>query len=632
MPLIVDAMPEQMALAQTPGAFGARAVKILRNIGETGKADILEKMQTTVAETVRAKAKAIIEPYVMYLLGGKLIEEGVEGTKAYLGETPAESVAAVFTNPQLLAERVGGMIPYTVGTVALAIATEGTAAPFILTYLIEGEAAAQAAADRGASPAEQSDIGQIVGFINGAVEMWQVSKILEFVGGKAATKAFAGNASKAAVAKVAASSAAKSAWSKGVSVGVETVKLAVTEGGQETLQQATTETATCGITNEPLDPGFWERLILAGGLGAVASVITGGLFAGGQKALGIKAKTETAAPEAAAAPPVSAEAPVGAETPPAAAVAPAQPEDAKARKDAPLVELMAAEDALEMAFAAVRAAKPADLSAAKKSMVAAAVTWEAALARYTTWRDADVALAPAQPETVPEVGDETGVDRGMVVLPRGEPAAAERVVPAPEPGRDLMPAEPAAVEPSRWERGEESLAEKFSSGLYAGSVLEGGEVDPRADKGAWRSMGPKELQSILAGKMSGGAANAGKKGHYYSWFPSYSAAIKGKKGKPKFLVEFAGQASEDETTVTPVGRADISGVWVSEGGEWRKITPQALETEYGFSAPALARQEPTAAPAAATGFLSILTTEEQDEAERLKREIAHDMRSPQAVG
>ncbi|MBE3037470.1 MAG: hypothetical protein IMZ62_01460 [Chloroflexi bacterium] len=195
-----------------------------------------------------------------------------------------------------------------------------------------------------------------------------------------------------------------------------------------------------------------------------------------------------------------------------------------------------------------------------------------------------------------------------------------------------MPAEPAAVEPSRWERGEESLAEKFSSGLYAGSVLEGGEVDPRADKGAWRSMGPKELQSILAGKMSGGAANAGKKGHYYSWFPSYSAAIKGKKGKPKFLVEFAGQASEDETTVTPVGRADISGVWVSEGGEWRKITPQALETEYGFSAPALARQEPTAAPAAATGFLSILTTEEQDEAERLKREIAHDMRSPQAVG
>ncbi|MBE3044713.1 hypothetical protein IMZ48_19555, partial [Candidatus Bathyarchaeota archaeon] len=436
LPVIADAMPEQMSLAKTPGAAGDVAVKMLRGIGETGTADILEKMQTVVTENVRAKARTISEVFIMELLHGKMLESLTEETKPYLGETPAESVKDIFTNPQLLAERVGSMLPYMAGTVALAIATEGMAAPFVLTYLIEGEDAAQAAADRGASPAEQSDIGQIVGFINGAVEMWQVSTVLKFVGGPAAAKAFAKKASDVAVAKVATSAVAKSTWAKGASVGVELIKMAASEAGQEVLQQANQEIATSGITNEPLEPGFWERLILAGGVAGIASILTAGLFAGGQKALGIKSRE--AAAEAAAAPPASAETPVGAETPPAAAVAPAQPEDAKARKDAPLVELMAAEDALEMAFAAVRAAKPADLSAAKKSMVAAAVTWEAALARYTTWRDADVALAPAQPETVPEVGDETGVDRGMVVLPRGEPAAAERVVPEPEPSRDLM--------------------------------------------------------------------------------------------------------------------------------------------------------------------------------------------------
>jgi len=120
---------------------------------------------------------------------------------------------------------------------------------------------------------------------------------------------------------------------------------------------------------------------------------------------------------------------------------------------------------------------------------------------------------------------------------------------------------------------EGSVAGRFKSGLYAGSIFEGGEVDPRnpSHLAAWRSMGQKEYDKLIAGKKSGGIENAGKRGHYFSWFPSLSANLKGKKGKPKYLVEFAGVDSEGETTKRPVGIEDVSAVWKSEGGEWERI-------------------------------------------------------------
>ena len=285
-------------LVPTPGAQTDVASGLLRLVGKTREADVLDKVQAMAAKKVRVKANVITEGYVKYLLAGGAVDLSIEQTKPYLSETPAESVKAVFTNPQLLAERVGGMIPYMVGTVALAIATKGAAAPFIMTYLVEGEGARQDMPED-ASPAEKADISQIVGFINGAIEMWQVSKILEFVGGKAAQRAFAKKATAAAVKNLAASEAAKSAWAKGASVGIQAIRLGAIEGGQEVIQQANQELASSGITGEPLDPGLWERMLEAGGVAAVASVLTGGLFRAGQTTLGVKARgVEPGAPPA----------------------------------------------------------------------------------------------------------------------------------------------------------------------------------------------------------------------------------------------------------------------------------------------------------------------------------------------
>jgi len=330
LPLLAGNLPQ--GSTPTLGAQVDVASKMLRNVGRTREADILEKVQERATEKVRSTANAITENYVKYLLGGGILNWSIEQTKPYLSETPAESVKAVFTNPQLLAERVGAMVPYMAGTVALAIATRGMAAPFIMTYLVEGEGARQAMPED-ASPAQKGDIAQIVGFINGAVEMWQASKIIEFVGGKTAQRAFSKKVTEAAVKNLTAS-AAKSVWAKGASVGLDAIKLAANEGGQEVIQQATQEIATSGITGEPLEPGFWERLVLAGGVAAIASVLTGGLFKMGERAGGVKA--QGVAPQAAPAPvaaPAAVAAPIVAPiqpSPPAAAPAEAAPAPAGA--------------------------------------------------------------------------------------------------------------------------------------------------------------------------------------------------------------------------------------------------------------------------------------------------------------
>ena len=145
-----------------------------------------------------------------------------------------------------------------------------------------------------------------------------------------------------------------------------------------------------------------------------------------------------------------------------------------------------------------------------------------------------------------------------------------------------------------------SVAENFSEGLYAGSIAEDGEVDPRKSShiGAWRSMGQKEYDAFTTGKKIGGEENAGKKGHFFSWFPSYSANLKGKKGKPKYLVEIKGVDVEGETTVNPVGIEDVSAVWRSEGNEWerselpRKEVPEPLTQEELVGMEEVAPEEP----------------------------------------
>ena len=313
-------------LAIPPEDYSRERILFLRAIGKPEEAEPLHKELIEKYEAVRAKANVLTEGFVKYALAGGVLDWSVEQTKPYLSETSAESVKAVFTNPELLAERVGGMIPYMAGTVTLAIATKGTAAPFIMTYLVEGEGARQDAARRGASPAEQADIAELVGLVNGAIEMFQVSAIINFAGGKAAQRAFAKKTTEIAIKKL----AAKGLWAKGLSVGKAAVLLAAQEGSEEVAQQVGQEVITSGITGLPIEPGFWDRLLMAGGVAAIASVLTGGLLGGGQRVLGVKAVGIEVAPPPTglpAAPPAAA-APVAAPAPAAVAapiVAPVQP-------------------------------------------------------------------------------------------------------------------------------------------------------------------------------------------------------------------------------------------------------------------------------------------------------------------
>uniref|UniRef100_A0A6M3IR09 Large polyvalent protein associated domain-containing protein n=1 Tax=viral metagenome TaxID=1070528 RepID=A0A6M3IR09_9ZZZZ len=112
----------------------------------------------------------------------------------------------------------------------------------------------------------------------------------------------------------------------------------------------------------------------------------------------------------------------------------------------------------------------------------------------------------------------------------------------------------------------EYQAEKFSAGLDAGSVFEGGEVKPGMGY-SWRSMGPKEFDQITS---KGTVLGAAQRGRYWSWFPGYSSKLEGKVGSPKYLVEVS-VPSEGETLTRAAKPEDITGLWRSEGKGWAKI-------------------------------------------------------------
>jgi hypothetical protein len=119
-----------------------------------------------------------------------------------------------------------------------------------------------------------------------------------------------------------------------------------------------------------------------------------------------------------------------------------------------------------------------------------------------------------------------------------------------------------------------SIAERFSKGLDATSVMEGGEIYPDdvTQRAAWRSMGKKEFEGLLSGNEIGGDA---KKGGYFGDNPAIASA---QKGEGKYLVEFGGKKVEGETTVGKVSLKDITGVWKYENDKWNKLDKEAVES------------------------------------------------------
>lgn len=108
-----------------------------------------------------------------------------------------------------------------------------------------------------------------------------------------------------------------------------------------------------------------------------------------------------------------------------------------------------------------------------------------------------------------------------------------------------------------------SITDQFDEGLNARSMFEGGEVNPRLGY-SWRSMGPAEYKKIIEGKSFGGPA---KRGGYWSWFPGYSANLRGTTKRTKYMVEVeipsSGESLKREGTLS-----DVRAVWKHEGKEW----------------------------------------------------------------
>lgn len=143
--------------------------------------------------------------------------------EAVLAEHPEWSPIQVRTaseliaNPKALLDRVAEMIPYASSTIIATLLggpKGGLAIAGAIAYAVEGDSAYQDALQAGASHAEASKEGDIVGVVNAVIELAQVSHAVSFIRGgrRALAQTIAGNvmkASKRGVAKQALRMAAR---------------------------------------------------------------------------------------------------------------------------------------------------------------------------------------------------------------------------------------------------------------------------------------------------------------------------------------------------------------------------------------------------------------------------------------
>jgi hypothetical protein len=198
--------------------------------------------------------------------------------------------------------------------------------------------------------------------------------------------------------------------------------------------------------------------------------------------------------------------------------------------------------------------------------------------------DEDLAFLQRHPLTLVETPEAAPIDLRADEAVRAERQRIEAEQAAAVP--EMQPQRPA---PEPTTRPGSYRAEQYRAGLNASSTFEGGEVRP--DEGyAWRSMGEAEYQRTISGKPFG--QTVAKRGGFWSWFPGYSARLKGNANKPKYLVEVRIPA-EDEGLTRPGTIEDITGIWKSTGGDWERVPlPEAkLQPQ-----PATSVQQP-AAPA-----------------------------------
>lgn len=167
-----------------------------------------------------------------------------------------------------VANAVGDALPFMAGTIAATI-VGGPAAGFGVAYSVEGKNAYFDALETGATQ-EQAEIeGFVVGSINAALELLQVERIIKF--------AKAGKGSLKSIARAAKDKALKRIGKATAKLGKEAVKLSITEGVQEALQETTSVLAP-GITGRELASAkeAAKRIGQAALGGAVVGPILGG--------------------------------------------------------------------------------------------------------------------------------------------------------------------------------------------------------------------------------------------------------------------------------------------------------------------------------------------------------------------
>ncbi len=172
---------------------------------------------------------------------------------------------------------IGEAIPFMGAALAAGYAIGPVAGPMITGFTIEGDIAYEEAKKKGASEATAQFERFVVGSINGALEAWQIGKIMKFH--------TTGRHTLKNLVRLARSKAFKTMAKEGLGFTGAILKLSVQEAAQEFLQEGVSITVpalTRGDIPRTLD-GQVDFLAIGERLGqaALGGGLVGGVFAGG---------------------------------------------------------------------------------------------------------------------------------------------------------------------------------------------------------------------------------------------------------------------------------------------------------------------------------------------------------------
>ncbi|MBE3124828.1 MAG: hypothetical protein IMZ57_04130, partial [Acidobacteria bacterium] len=362
-------------------------------------------------------------------------------------------------NPSKLTRSMAASAPYMIASGA-AMAAGHPEVAFAIVFGAEGQPAYEEAVKAGASEEQANATANVVGLVNGAIEMAKVGQIVKFIGG--GDKVLAKTATQ--IAKNALKKAPQS-------VTKEFIKTVASNALEEASQQVTSELTPNVIYGKPIEPGFWERQLTSGVVGGIQA----GLFAGAPR-LGMAGLSKVAGkPPEAATPPQTPAVPPKAPTPPQTAAAPSLAPDATLAagvapakptvptgavvttpppptvheevKDVAMKGYMAAAEAVANAKIALDDATVAETAKAAQDTLTAARAKLDAAAKFVTAADKVAQSAQTAQTAQAEPAATENVPRGTIPAETPAPTVKEPLSVAPAPAKrvtELTPPETAA--------------------------------------------------------------------------------------------------------------------------------------------------------------------------------------------